>query len=83
MTHLVYRKDNGEESEREVVPVGFDFGDRDRVLCIDLSEFKGDELAERKKLVEELRREYIKSIYASDLRGNFRSFFLDNIEEIE
>jgi len=81
--HLKYRKDNGDVSDREVVSVGFDFGDRDKVLCIDLSDFTGNELQERKKIVEELRKEFIKSIYDSELKGNFRSFFLDNITEIE
>ena len=83
MTHLRYTKDSGDISDREVVPVGFDFGDRNKVLCIDLSDYNGQELEKRKLIVEQLRKDYIKSIYASDLRGNFRSFFLDGIEEID
>ena len=83
MTHLRYTKDNKSTSNREVVPVGFDFGDRDKVLCIDLSDYKGQELEQRKRIVEQLRKDYIESIYASDLRGNFRTFFLDGIEVLD
>ena len=83
MAHFRYTKDSGAVSDREVVPVGFDFGERDKVLCIDLSDYKGQELEERKRIVEQLRKDYIESIYASDLRGNFRTFFLDGIEEID
>ena len=83
MAHLRYTKDDNSVSDREVVPVGFDFGDRNKVLCIDLSDYRGQELEKRKRIVEELRKEYIKSIYASDLRGNFRTFFLDGIEELD
>lgn len=82
MTHLIYRKDNGDESEREVLPVGFDFGDRDTILCIDLSRYSGYELAKRKELMESLRSEYIRAIKDSGLGNDFRSFFLDNITEL-
>ena len=82
MTHLIYRKDNGSESTREVLPIGFYFGERDKVLCIDLSQYAGAELVKRKKIVEELQAEFIKSIKDSDLDKDFRSFFLDNITEL-
>lgn len=83
MTKLVYRKDNGDTSKREVIPIGFHFGDRDSVLCLDLSRYDAKERERRKKIAEELRKEFIKAVQYSDLQEDYRSFFLDNIEEIE
>lgn len=83
MTKLVYRKDNNDTSIREVVPIGFNFADRDTVLCLDLSRYTGSELRRRKEIAEELRKEFIKSVRDSELDSDYRSFFLDNIEEIE
>lgn len=83
MTKLTYRKDNGDESKRNVTPIGFNFGDRDTVLCLDFSKYTGSELTRRQKVADELRKQFIKAVRDSELDSDYRSFFLDNIEEVE
>ena len=76
MTHFIYKKDSGELSEREVIPIGFDFGDRDKVLCIQVSEDTDE------KVLEDIRNRYLKDLYDHGFARNIRSFFLDGIEEL-
>jgi hypothetical protein len=79
MTHFVYKKDNGETSERDVVPIGFKFGDRDTVLCIDLtnSENKDSDMT----LLEEMRTKFINELYEAGFSRDIRSFHIDGIQK--
>ena len=78
MTHFVYEKDNGEKSERDVIPIGFKFGDRDTVLCIDLTNSESKE--SDKTLLEEIRTKFINELYDSGFASDIRSFHLDGIK---
>lgn len=78
MTKLVYTKDSGEVSTRDVEPIGFTFDDRDKVLCID---FNGLE-AEDREILQGIKRNYLETLYKAGFAKNIRSFFLENIEVI-
>lgn len=83
MTRLTYTKDDGSVSERTVIPIGFIFDDRDKVLCLDLSAYEGQELREKLAVAKELHRHFLNSVRDSELAGCYRTFFLDNISEVE
>jgi hypothetical protein len=78
MTHFVYKKENGEVTERDVEPIGFTFGDRDKVLCIDYNGLDEEDKVE----LEHIRKSYLKMLYDGGFGNNIRSFFLDNILEL-
>lgn len=79
MTKLVYTKDNNDVSTRDVEPIGFTFDERDKVLCID---FNGLE-TEDKEILQDIRRNYLDTLYKAGFAKNIRSFFLDSIEVIK
>ena len=78
MPRFVYRKDNGEESVRTVIPVGYKFGDRDKILCIDVSDASVDDI----RHLDELHQEYLEKIKDAGFYNKFRLFFVDGIEEV-
>lgn len=78
MTHFVYKKDNGDISDRKVIPIGFNFADRNSVLCIDIDGFDTSELEH----LNMLREYFLGQLYDAGFGENIRSFYLDNIEEI-
>lgn len=82
MAHFIYKKDDGSVSEREVIAVGFNFDDRHKVLCIDLSQYQGEELTEKRAVVEKIRRDFINAIKEAGLDKNYRQFFIENIMEV-
>jgi len=80
MNYLRYIKDNGEVSVRNVEPIGFIFDDKNKIMCLDLTKFEGDELLRMQKLAKQLHRDFLTKLYDSELSGSIRTFFLDNIE---
>ena len=81
MPKIIYRKDSGDVSNRDIVPIGFNFGDRDTVLCIDLSKSKAKEAD--KALLSEIRDDFIDSLYEAGFQSDIRSFILENIEDVK
>lgn len=79
MTKLTYTKDDGDKSTRDVEAIGFNFGERNKVLCID---YKGLTQADR-DILEDVRRNYLDDLYHMGFGKNIRAFFLDNISEVE
>jgi hypothetical protein len=78
MPQFVYRKDNGEVSDRIAIPVGFIFDSRDKVLCLDVTDASLDEIRQ----IDELHREYLNKLNEAGFAHRFRSFFYDNIEQV-
>ena len=78
MTSIVYCKDNGDRSTRGVIPIGFIFGERDKVLCVQTDGMDEEELNELKTVKEE----YLKELYELGFGADIRSFFVDGIEEV-
>ena len=73
---FVYRKDNGEESNRIAIPVGFIFDARNKVVCLDVTDASIDDIRQ----IEVLHREYLDALAEAGFSHRFRTFFLDNIE---
>ena len=78
MTRFKYTKDNKEVSDREVEPIGFKFGDRDTVLCIDTSSFSPEE----KEHLEQIRQFFLNDLYDAGFSNSIRSFHYDSITEV-
>ena len=78
MPHFTYTKDNGEVSKRNVIPIGFNFGDRDKVLCIDITDATPSEIKE----LEDWRAAFIDNLKEFGFGNRFRQFFLDGINEV-
>ena len=80
MIKFNYKKDNGDTSERDVIPIGFNFGDRDTVLCIDLSQSDNPALDE--KTLEQIRQHFLDELYDLGYGSSIRSFHADSISGV-
>ncbi len=78
MTHFIYTKYNGDTSERDVIPIGFYFGSREKVMCIETTNLSKDDLSE----LEAIRLRYLEDLYKNDFAPYIKTFFLDNMFEI-
>lgn len=79
MNKIEYRKDGAPETQvREVEAIGYRFGERDLVVCIDVADLTDED----KEILQTLREEYIESLYEAGFSSSFRSFHADSIEGV-
>jgi len=76
---VTYKKLNGEVVVRNVVPIGFELDEDNKVDVIDLTEYSEAEQEYYETQLLEARRKYTEHIYALGLRSNFRRFLVDKI----
>lgn len=76
MARFVYTKDSGDVSDRDAIPIGFIFDDRDKVMCIDMAEVSDKE----RRVLEDIRREFLNTLYQNGFK--IKTFFLDGITNV-